>query len=110
MKIVSGQILVAVQEFTLKMKSERDQQVKINKYMILLDDEHPFHNDEPVQVVSREDFLQLQKRAKELRDDKQDLEHQLEVIKSFIEDNNPNIADLEDSSEPGEGTNSETMA
>jgi hypothetical protein len=29
------------------------------------------------------------------------LEQQLEVIKSFIEDNNPNIADLEDSSEPG---------
>jgi len=61
MNIVLGRIRVAVQEFTSKMKSERDQKVKINKYMILLDDGRPFHNDEPVQVIFREDFLQYKK-------------------------------------------------
>ena len=52
--------------------------------MILLEDDHPFSNDESVKIMNNNDFEEIRPMVKGLRDEKNHLKGQLKYIRMEI--------------------------
>ena len=55
-----------------------------NKYVITLDDNNPFQPDQQVKIMSNEDFEDIRKMVKQLRDEKNEQQKQLQEQKALI--------------------------
>jgi hypothetical protein len=81
MSIVDSRVLCCFEDHVVIQKNKQEHRYKYKKYLIPLEDDQPFQNNEEVVIISDYDFENLRKVIKKLRKDKKDLEEQLKKLK-----------------------------
>ncbi|MGF7117604.1 hypothetical protein [Methanobacterium oryzae] len=81
LRIVEGRVRSCLEEHIIFDKKLRKRSYRLHKFMIPLNDNHPFTDDESVVVISKEDYDKLKANIIKIKDIKRNLEIQIEDYK-----------------------------
>lgn len=84
LKVIEARVRKCFGERIILDKKMREHRWKYHKYIITLDDNNPFQPDQQVKIMSNEDFEDIRKMVKQLRDEKDELQKQLQEQKLLI--------------------------
>ena len=96
MDVVESRVRKCIDESNIIDKKMRTRTIKYEKYIIPLNDNHPFSRDEFVKVVRREDFDKIGDVLKRAKKDKDQLKKEINELMTLLEKQREHIEDLED--------------
>jgi hypothetical protein len=73
------------EEYIYHDKKLRERRYKLDKYIIVLDENAPFARGDRVMVISEEDFQKLFQAVKKLKRDKTELMGQIEDLRTTVQ-------------------------
>ncbi|MCC7557913.1 MAG: hypothetical protein KO217_04390 [Methanobacteriaceae archaeon] len=80
MKITDSHIKKCIEEKIIIDKKMREHRWKFERFIVPLNDKHPFKADESVKVISHKDYQKIEKTFLELRKNNQNLQQQIEIL------------------------------
>ncbi len=66
-------------------KKMRERRIEHDKYIIMLDENTPFNGDEPVKIMHKSDFEQIQNMVKRLKIERDSFQEQNMELKTTVE-------------------------
>lgn len=84
MRVIEARIRKCFGERIILDKKMREHRWKYHKYIITLDDNNPFQPDQSVKIMSTEDFEDIRRMVKQLRDKKKEQKEEINQLKELI--------------------------
>ncbi len=84
MNVIEARVRKCFGERIVLDKKMREHKWRYRKYMILLEDDQPFTSDESVKIMNNDDFEEIRRMVKGLKNDKNHLKGPLKDLKMEI--------------------------